>query len=128
MCDGDRTTKDSNIKNRVRRIQEEVKEIPDAHIWITSAKEIENYIPGSVLEEALDLSELRDPEQYENFFPRKKACSESYIESNLNRHYVDKIDLAKASVPHMKNDIMADRFDWKEQMKEIVAHIESWNT
>ena len=128
VCDGDRTTKDSNIKNRVRRIQEEVKEIPDAHIWITSAKEIENYIPGSVLEEALDLSELRDPEQYENFFPRKKACSESYIESNLNRHYVDKIDLAKASVPHMKNDIMADRFDWKEQMKEIVAHIESWNT
>ena len=128
VCDGDRTAKDSDIKNRVRRIQEEVKEIPDAHIWITSAKEIENYIPGSVLEKALDLSRLRDPEQYENFFPRKKACSGSYIESNLNRHYVDKIDLAKASVPHMKNDIMADRFDWKEQMKEIVAHIESWNT
>ena len=128
LCDGDQTAKDSDIKNRVRRIQEEIKEIPNAHIWITDAKEIENYIPGSVIEKALDLSGLRDPEQYENFFPRKKACSGSYIESNLNRHYVDKIDLAKTSVPHMKNDIMADRFDWKEQMKEIVAHIESWNT
>ena len=128
LCDGDQTAKDSDIKNRVRRIQEEIKEIPDAHIWITSAKEIENYIPGSVLEKALDLSELRDPEQYENFFPRKKACSGSYIESNLNRRNIDKVDLARLSVPHMKNDIMADRFDWKEQMKEIVAHIESWNT
>ena len=128
VCDGDRTAKDSDIKGRVKRIETEIQKIPNAHIWITDAKEIENYIPGSVIEKALDLSGLRDPEQYENFFSRKKACSESYIESNLNRHYVDKIDLAKASVPHMKNDIMADRFDWKEQMKEIVAHIESWNT
>ena len=128
VCDGDRTAKDSDIKKRVRRIQEEVKEIPDAHIWITSAKEIENYIPGSVLEKALDLSGLRDPEQYENFFLRKKACSESYIETNLNRRNIDKVDLARLSVPHMTNDIMAKRFDWKEQMEKIVAHIESWNT
>ena len=41
VCDGDQTDKDSDIKNRVRRIQEEIKEIPDAHIWITDAKEIE---------------------------------------------------------------------------------------
>ena len=128
VCDGDQIDKNSDIKNRVRRIQEEVKEIPDAHIWITSAKEIENYIPGSVLEKALDLSGLRDPKQYENFFPCKKACSESYIEANLKKRNVDKVDLAMASVPHMTNDIMADRFDWKEQMKEIVARIESWNT
>ncbi|MYC16724.1 MAG: ATP-binding protein [Gemmatimonadetes bacterium] len=128
VCDGDQTDKDSDIKGRVKRINREVKTIPDAHIWITSAKEIENYIPGSVLEKALDLSGLRDPEQYENFFPRKKACSESYIEANLKKRNVDKVDLARSSVPHMTNDIMADRFDWKEQMKEIVARIKSWNT
>ena len=128
MCDGDRTAKDSDIKGRVKRINREVQKIPDAHIWITNAKEIENYIPGSVLEKALDRSGLPDPGQYENFFPRKKACSESYIEANLNRRNLDKGDLAKASVPHMANDIMADRFDWKEQMKKIVDLIESWNT
>ena len=128
MCDGDRTAKDSDIKGRVKRINTEVQKIPDAHIWITNAKEIENYIPGSVLEKALDLSELRDPEQYENFFPRKKLCSKSYIEVNLNRRNVDKIDLARSSVPHMTKDIMVYRFDWEEQMEKIVAHIESWNT
>ena len=128
VCDGDRTAKDSDIKGRVKRINREVQKIPDAHIWITDAKEIENYIPGSVLDKALDLSGLHDPEQYENFFPRKKACSESYIEANLNRRNVHKEDLARSSVPHMTNDIMANRFDWKEQMKEIVTRIESWNT
>ena len=128
VCDGDRTAKNSDIKGRVKRINREVQKIPDAHIWITSAKEIENYIPGSVLEKALDRSGLRDPEQYENFFPRKKACSESYIEANLNRRNVHKEDLARSSVPHMTNDIMANRFDWKKQMKEIMARIESWNT
>lgn len=128
VCDGDRTTKDSDIKNRVRRIQEEIKEIPDAHIWITDAKEIENYIPGSVLDKALDLSGLPDPEQDENFFPSKKACSESYIEANLDRRNIDKVDLALKSVPHMTNDIMADQFDWEEQMKKIIALIKSWNT
>lgn len=128
VCDGDRVSKDSEIKGRVKRIETEIQKISDAHIWITSAKEIENYIPGSVLAKALDRSELRDPEQYENFFPRKKACSESYIESNLNRRNVDKVDLARASIPHMTNDIMANRFDWEEHMKKIVARIKSWNS
>ena len=128
VCDGDRTTKDSDIKGRVKRINREVQKIPDAHIWITDAKEIENYIPGSVLEKALDLSGLHDPEQYENFFPRKKACSESYIEANLKKRNVDKVDLALSCVPHMMNGIMATRFDWQEQMKKIVDLIESWNT
>ncbi len=128
VCDGDRVSKDSEIKGRVKRINAEVQKIPDAHIWITDAKEIENYILGSVLDKALDLSGLRDPEQYENFFPRKKACSESYIEANLNRRNIHKIDLARLSVPHMTEDIMVDRFDWKKQMKEIVARIKAWNT
>ena len=128
VCDGDRVSKDSEIKGRVKRIETEVQKIPDAHIWITDAKEIENYIPGSVLEETLELSGLRDPEQYENFFPRKKACSESYIEANLNRRNVDKVDLAMSSVQYMEKGIMAKRFDWEEQIKKIVARIESWNS
>ena len=128
VCDGDRVSKDSEIKGRVKRINAEVQKIPDAYIWITDAKEIENYTLGSVLDKALDLSGLRDPEQYENFFPRKKACSESYIEANLNRRNIHKIDLARLSVPHMTNDIMANRFDWEEHMKKIVARIKSWNS
>ena len=36
--------------------------------------------PVLFFEEALDLSELRDPEQYENFFPVKK-----YVPSHISK-------------------------------------------
>ena len=56
VCDGDRTTKGSRLKVRVKRIREEVEKIDGAYIWITDAKEIENYLSGSVLEKFLILS------------------------------------------------------------------------
>ena len=58
VCDGDRETEDSELKPRVKRINEEVEKIKETikdariWIWITEAKEIENYLPGSVLEKS----------------------------------------------------------------------------
>ncbi len=125
MCDGDRASEDSPLKVRVLRIRMEVENIPGAHIWITTAREIENYLPGSVLEKALDLPSLPDPEQYESFFPRNETSS--YIEVRLSRKHFDKMRLAIQSAPHMTKDLMAGRFDWGEQMREIVERIKSWN-
>ena len=127
MCDGDRASEDSPLKVRVLRICKEVKNIPGAHIWITAAREIENYLPGSVLEKALDSPSLPDPEQYESFFPRTEAPDQSYLEANMNRKHCDKMRLATQSAPHMTKDIMAGRFDWEDQMKAIVDRITSWN-
>ena len=59
VCDGDREAEDSDIKPRVKRIREEVEKIDGAHTWITDAKEIENYLPGSVLSEAFLKLEFR---------------------------------------------------------------------
>ena len=127
VCDGDRESKNSRIKGRVKRIREEVKKIPKAHIWITRAREIENYIPGSVLGEVLGLKPRPDPEQYRSFFPRKRARSKSYLELHLGRNRVDKIDLAMQSALHMTEFIMAERFEWKDEMKKVVARIRCWN-
>lgn len=128
MCDGDRASENSPIKDRVERIRKEVENIPDAHIWITDAREIENYLPGFVLEKALDLPSLPDPEQYESFFPRTEAPDKSYLEANMSRKHCDKMRLATQSARYMTKDIMADRFDWADQMREIVDRITSWNT
>ena len=129
MCDGDRDSENSPVKDRVERIRKEVKNIPDAHIWITAAREIENYLPGSVLKEVFRLEQPPpDPEQYENFFPRTEASDKSYLETNMSRKHCDKMHLAMQSAPHMTKDIMAERFDWEDQMKAIVARIKSWNT
>ena len=115
------TAKDSDLKPRVERIREEVKKIDDAHIWITEAKEIENYLPGSVLAEATDLSPLPDPKKYESW--------SSYTAKNMDGKRIDKVDLAISSTPSMTSKKLdaKGRFDWKEQMKQIVERIDSWN-
>ncbi len=119
VCDGDRIANGSDLKPRVERIREEVEKIDDAYIWITDAKEIENYIPGSVLAEATGLSPLPDPKKYESW--------SSYTEKNMDGKRIDKVDLAISSIPSMTIKLMQGRFDWKEQMKQIVERIDSWN-
>ena len=126
ICDGDRETTDTPLKSRVGRIWSEVQDIPRAHIWITEAREIENYIPGTVLGIAQNLQSIPDPGKYESFFPR--SGSSSYLEDRLNRKQIDKMDLAMACTPHMTKEIMAERFDWDEQIRTITERISTWNT
>jgi len=127
VCDGDRTAKGARVKDRVRRIRKEVREIPRAHIWVTDAREIENYIPGAVLAKVIEVAELPDPHQYEGFFPRKGSPGTSYVEARMNRKGFDKMDLAVLSVSHMEKAMMSVRFDWEVQMKLIVERIDIWN-
>lgn len=127
VCDGDRASKANRVKDRVRRIQADVRRIPRAHIWVTEAREIENYVPGSALAKAVGLITLPDPTQYELFFPRKGRPRISYVESRMNRKGMDKMDLAILSIPHMDKVAMVGRFDWEKQMAEMVKRIQSWN-
>ena len=126
VCDGDREAADTHLKSRVGRICAEVGDLPSAHIWITEAREIENYIPGSVLGIAQGLQSIPDPGQYESFFPRRG--SSSYLEDQLNRKHIDKMELAMACTPHMTKENMADRFEWDDQIRTITERIKAWNT
>ena len=119
VCDGDRTAKGSRLKARVKRISEEVEKINGAYIWVTDAREIENYIPGSVLSEATGLKSLPNPQKHESW--------SSYAEKKMKRKRMDKVDLAISSSQYMTREVMEERFDWKEQMKQIVERIKSWN-
>jgi hypothetical protein len=127
VCDGDRSSAKARVKDRVRRIRHEVGEIPNAHIWVTTPREIENYVPGSVLAQALEISSLPDPKRNELFFPRKTKPGLSYVERKMKRKGVDKMDLAVLCVQKMDKAIMSARFDWEEQMEQIVDRISSWN-
>ena len=132
VCDGDRTAAEgegSRIKDRVRRINTEVQNIPRAHIWVTKGKEIENYLPGSILAKVFAIENVPDPGQYERFFPSDSADANiaSFVESHLNRKTIDKMDLAVQSAPHMTKEIMERRFDLVEQMTQIIDRIRAWN-
>lgn len=125
VCDGDCESADTPLKPRVERIRAEVEAITGAHIWITKAREIENYIPGSILGIALGIKSIPDPGKYESFFPR--SGSSSYLKDRLNRKHIDKMDLATDSTPHVTKENMAGRFEWDEQIRIITERISSWN-
>jgi hypothetical protein len=132
VCDGDRIAASedgSELKDRVKRIKAEVENIPNAHIWITDAKEIENYLTGEALCSALNLSNLPDPGKFERFFPKDNDPQGiSYVESHLKRKSMDKMELASSTCPHMTQEMINQRFELAEQITKIIEKIESWNT
>lgn len=127
VCDGDQENDGCPTKSTVERIRKEVEDIPGGHIWVTEAREIENYIPGSVLALASKERSLPDPGQYESFFPRKTSLGRSYLETRMDRKHYDKMALAIHSTAYMTKESMTKRFDWEVQIGKIVAQIRSWN-
>jgi len=131
ICDSDRTANDgegSVLKDRVTRIAEEVGKIPLSHLWITEAKEIENYLPDEAVRKAGGVYAQGAPGQYEYFFPSKSAGDNgSYWEKMFSRTSYDKVELASVTAPFMTKENMATRFDWRKKIDEIVACINRWN-
>lgn len=128
VCDGDRVSEGSHLKERVKRIKAEVEKVPGALIWITAAKEIENYIPGKIIGAVKGKEPLPDPEQYQHFFPSKKPDTFSYLEAQTDIKTLDKTKFALECVQHMTKEDMSSRFDWAREMEKIVNKIRTWNT
>ncbi|PPU91325.1 ATP-dependent nuclease [Xanthomonas albilineans] len=129
ICDSDRSSKFTRLKPRVKKAQHAIGEIPDAVIWITAGREIESYLPGSVLSAALGKPSAVDPDQYELFFPstKKAAKGNSYLEDKLGLKTIDKVELALSARPHMTKEVMETRLDWTNQMTVLTNAIHKWN-
>ncbi len=130
VCDSDRSSKGAALKPRVLKAQEEIAKLPGGYMWVTAGKEIETYLPGSVIGKALGMkADPVDPAQFELFFPSasKSKTGDSYVEAKLNRASIDKVELALASREHTTSAIMAPRFDWTKRMQELVVTIRKWN-
>ncbi|WP_422505398.1 ATP-dependent nuclease [Stenotrophomonas sp. GZD-301] len=130
VCDSDRSSKSSSLKKRVLKAQEEMAKLRNGYMWVTAGKEIETYLPGSVIGKALGMKvDPVDPAQFELFFPSasKSKKGDSYVEAKLNRANIDKVELALASREHTTSAIMAPRFDWAKRMQELVTTIRKWN-
>lgn len=126
VCDSDRTNSKDELKERVIRIQQEVGTMPNALVWVTQAKEIENYLQGNHLKDFCGLDDdISDPKIHQRFFPSQGR--QSYMGKELGRKTIDKVKLAIAVAPSMTRENMSDRFDLKESVEAIVKKIRSWN-
>lgn len=129
VCDSDKSSMNSELKPRVKRAKEQAEALPNGFIWITAGKEIETYLPGSVIAPSLNIKSAPDPEQFELFFPSRAAekINSSYIEKHLSRSSIDKVELALASRSHTTAEAMNNRFDWADKMKTLIDVIKKWN-
>lgn len=96
-------------------------------MWITDAKEIENYLPASVLRKLFEDDSLSAPGQWQRFFPAEKGNAANYIEESLGRKISDKVDLATRASREMSLENVKERFDWPLATSRVVAKIAEWN-
>ncbi len=127
ICDSDRIGDgdDQPLKKRVQRIVEEFKDKLNP-LWVTKAKEVENYIPGEVWSKVFDKSDIPDPQLNERFFPAKSGGT-SYVENHM-KSFGSKVDRARQAVEHMTLENMSSRGDLKESIERIISAIEKWNS
>lgn len=126
LCDSDRVTDGSEVKGRVARISSELRQIPNAYLWVTEPKEIENYIPGSVWSQVYSRKDVPDPGKYDSF-PGSPNDGD-YVKDHLERKTFDKVEFAKLAVPHLTRQVLDERFDFKSQIVELVERIRKWNS
>jgi restriction endonuclease S subunit len=131
ISDSDKPKKGSQLKERVRRIRDEFKELDPTHSfhWVLEAREIENYLTANLLRktEPKTPASAADPGQYESFFPKKSESEKSYLEAKMKRKTFDKTELALITTPHMDKATMATRFDLDSSMTKVINLIKTWN-
>lgn len=127
VCDSDRRAPADELKERVRRIREELK-LAGAFVWVTMPKEIEGYLPAVVIGEALGKHVVgRDPAEFDKIFASSPPKNDSYFEEVFGSSWVDKVQLANACAEIMTLESMSGRFDWDAQVSGLVATIRKWN-
>ncbi|WP_160148077.1 ATP-dependent nuclease [Rubripirellula obstinata] len=129
VCDGDRTAETgegSHIKGRVKRVKEEVAKIKNGHIWITDAKEIENYLTLVSVQGFSKATPNTSPKKRGRFFPSETSTS-NYLKDQLGRKSVDKVELAMHAAPLMTKADLDGRFDLSVEVMKIVETIKAWN-
>jgi putative ATP-dependent endonuclease of the OLD family len=125
LCDSDRTTargKGSELKNRVKSIVKNLEQKDNCHVWVTEAKEIENYIPVAVLRTVWSKKKLPEIGKHKKFWGEK-----GYFTTYSPTKTVDKVKLAQDVVGGMDLEAMKAKYDWHDQMQKIVVIIAEWN-
>ncbi|MDH4202643.1 MAG: ATP-binding protein [Phycisphaerae bacterium] len=125
--DSDKTKKTSRLKPRLRNIRDAMEGI-GAYVWVTRAKEIENYLPATAIEKTFNKQGLPEIDQYEHFYKTSKLKKDSgYWQKNKLAGTFNKVSLSEKMVLHFTKEMLSSRFDLEKEMKAICKNIEDWN-
>ena len=122
LIDSDKTSQTKKINDTKVRIKTEF-ESNGQICWITKGKEIENYVPKTIIESFYKKQIGYNFEQYQTI----DAFLNLYDSREGERFKRDKIKYAKKYVEKMSIENMKDVLDIDIQMKKVVKEIEKWN-
>lgn len=122
VIDSDKTSKQKQINDTKKRIQDEfVKQ--DLLCWITKGREIENYIPMSVLRKYYQNEQLPILEIYEDIGKYLEKIQEGLGVKFENK----KVNFAEEIVQYFEYEDIENYMDLHERIGSIVLLIKKWN-
>jgi hypothetical protein len=122
LIDSDKRNQQAKLNDTKKRIISEV-EANGGVSWVTKGKEIENYIPASAIASWKELSDVRQVDQYGDFFDYLDGVSKGQ-----GKHYASRKSLLAENVaPHMTREILGGVLDLGEKLEELCLTIRKWN-
>lgn len=123
LIDSDKRTRQMPINGTKRRIKREF-DAMEAYCWITKGKEIENYIPASVVDEFCGVENSGQVNRYTSFFEHLDNISAG----EGTKYNTKKPLLAENLTPYMTMANLVSVLDIDENMIKVCDTIRSWNS
>ena len=122
LIDSDKKSKAAPISSTKQRIQNEFQKNSQL-CWITQGREIENYIPKSIIESFYNTNSNKDFKQYQKI----DSFLENFSKNDSKNFSNSKIKFAKYFSNNMTLKKMKTSLDIDEQIIKIITEIEKWN-
>jgi putative ATP-dependent endonuclease of the OLD family len=122
IMDSDLEQVGNELGSTKRRMIEEISRVKGL-AWVTSGREIENYLPVAAINAAADLqsgNSLGRFEDISSYLEAQKAGAGKKFERS-------KAEFAARAIGAVDLDIQSAVLDWKPRLTELCEHIRKWN-
>ena len=114
---------EDNNNSTADRVSGEIKKMGGT-AWITSGREIENYIPHEALTQRYPALSLKPLGQFDDIA--------EYLSTNVRsdegkRFEKSKVDFAVSICPKLTRDNLSDTYDLRDRLDEVCKKIREWN-
>lgn len=123
LIDSDKRNQQAKLNDTKKRIISEV-EINGGVSWVTKGREIENYIPAPAIASWKGMSDVKQVEQYGDFFEYLNDVSEDQGKYYSSRKSL----LAENLAPYMTKNALGAVHDLGEKLEELCVTIRKWNS
>jgi putative ATP-dependent endonuclease of the OLD family len=122
IVDSDMATSKQQINSTKQRLLDEIKAL-EGIAWLTAGREVENYIPNSVIAALYPKADLTHQTRYSDFVDTLEAIKKG----EGKRFARNKVLFAETVLPHLTVENLQTVLDWKDKASDAVIRIQTWN-